>query len=108
MNGFARGACLAIVAGLTAFYIYAFVTGDVIPDQMHVWEVVWGLYVWADAYSGFVLFSLLIYAYERKLGLTILLFIITCSTGNMVNAAWLLWRGPDLFRRIRNTQSGIA
>jgi hypothetical protein len=101
MSGFARLACLAIVVCLTAFLVYAFATGSVASDQLHVWQVVWGVYVWADAYSGFLLFSLLIYAYERRLGLTIALFLITCSTGNMVNAAWLLWRGPDLFRRIR-------
>lgn len=106
MNGFARGVCLAIVIGLTAFLIYAFATGAVIADQLHVWSVVWGLYVWAEAYAGFVLMSLIIYAYERRLGLTILLFIITCSTGNMVNAVWLLWRGPDLFRRIANRKNG--
>ncbi|MDT0508456.1 hypothetical protein [Novosphingobium sp. MMS21-SN21R] len=108
MSSFARMVCLAIVAGLTAFLLYAFATGEVMADQLHVWEVVWGLYVWADAYSGFLLFSLIIYTYERRLGFTIVLFLITCSTGNMVNAAWLLWRGPDLFRRIQNTKTGIS
>ena len=98
----ARLICLAVVIGLSAFLVYAFATGAVVADQWHVWQVVWGIYVWADAYSGFLLFSLLIYAYERRLGLTIALFLITCATGNMVNAAWLLWRGPDLFRRIRS------
>lgn len=100
MSSFSRSACLAVVIGLTAFLVYAFVTGHVIDDQIHVWRVIWGRYVWADAYCGFLLMSLLIYAYERRLGLTLLLFVLTCCTGNMVNAAWLLWRGPDLFRRI--------
>lgn len=107
MSGFARGVCLAIVVGLTAFLIYCFATGDVLGDQLHVWSVVWGLYVWADAYSGFLLFALVIYAYERNLALTVVLFIITCWTGNMVNAAWLLWRGPDLFRRIAQPAARI-
>lgn len=106
MSGFARLVCSAIVVLLTGFLIYAFATGRVIADQLHVWSVVWGLYVWADAYSGFLLMSLVIYAYERRLGFVILLFIITCWTGNMVNAAWLLWRGPDLFRRIANRNDG--
>ena len=106
MNPFARAVCLAIVAGLTAFLAYAFATGQVVADQLHVWQVVWGVYVWADAYSGFLLFSTLIYAYERRLGLTLGLFLLTCSTGNMVNAAWLLWRGPDLYRRIRHAAPG--
>ncbi|GGY89973.1 hypothetical protein [Novosphingobium colocasiae] len=107
MSAFARGLCLAIVLGLTGFLFYALATGRVLADQLHVWSVVWGLYVWADAYAGFLLFSLLIYAYERKLGLTIVLFIITCCTGNMVNAAWLLLRGPDLFRRIRSVSTRV-
>ena len=107
MSGFARLACWAIVVCLTAFLIHSFATGSVLGDQLHVWQVVWGKYVWADAYSGFVLFSLFIYAYERKLGLTLVLLLLTFSTGNMVNAAWLLWRGPDLFRRIRPSASGI-
>lgn len=102
MNGFAKGLCVFTIVALTAFLIYAYATGDVIGDQLHVWSVVWGQYVWADTYLGFALFSLLVYAYERRLGFTILLFLITCSTGNMVNAAWLLWRGPDIFRRITN------
>ena len=108
MNEIARLTCVAIVAGLSAFLVFAFATGNVLADQLHVWQVVWGLYVWADAYSGFLLFSLLIYAYERRLGRTVALFLLTCATGNMVNAAWLLWRGPDLFRRIRGTASGFA
>lgn len=102
MTTFARLACLAIVTCLTAFLLYAFATGPVVAQQLHVWQVVWGVYVWADAYSGFLLFSLLIYSYERRLGFTIALFLITCASGNMVNAAWLLWRRPDLFRRIKN------
>lgn len=108
MSGFARGVCLLAIVGLTAFLIYCYAVGDVIGDQLHVWSVVWGQYVWADAYAGFLLFSLLIYAYERNLKLTVTLFIITCSTGNMINAAWLLWRGPELFRRIRGSSMGIS
>ena len=106
MNPFARLVAIAIVVCLTALLFYSFATGQVVADQLHVWQVIWGIYVWADAYSGFLLFSLLIYAYERKLGLTIGLFLLTCSTGNMVNAAWLLWRGADLFRRIGQAPSG--
>ena len=108
MNWFARLSALAVVFGLTACLIYSFATGDVVKDQLHVWQVIWGIYVWADAYSGFLLFATLIYAYERRLGLTIGLFLLTCGTGNMVNAAWLLWRGPDLYHRIRQTTSGIS
>ncbi|CAN5426986.1 hypothetical protein BH10PSE12_BH10PSE12_36940 [soil metagenome] len=100
MTGFAKAACLTIVIGLTAFLCYAFATGRVVADQLHVWQVVWGVYVWADAYSGFLLMSTLIYAYERNLTRTVLLFLLTCCTGNMVNAAWLLWRAPDIYRRI--------
>ena len=101
MNAFARTACVAVVVLLTAFLLYALATGQVLADQLHVWERVWGVYVWADAYSGFVLFSTLVYAFERRLGLTLGLFLVTCCTGNMVNAAWLLWRGPELYRRIK-------
>lgn len=106
MNPFARLSAILIVVCLTALLVYSFATGQVVADQLHVWQVIWGIYVWADAYAGFLLFSLLIYAYERKLGLTIGLFLLTCSTGNMVNAAWLLWRGADLFRRIGQAPSG--
>ena len=106
MSSFARTACLVILVCLTAYLGYSFATGSVWGDQMHVWQVVWGRYVWADAYSGFTLFALLIYAYERNWKLTLLLFILACSTGNMVNAAWLLWRGPDLFNRIRQSHKG--
>lgn len=106
MSSFARIVATLIVVGLTALLLYSFATGQVLADQLHVWQVIWGIYVWADAYSGFTLFSLLIYAYERKLGLTIILFLLACSTGNMVNAAWLLWRGPDLFRRVAQPTTG--
>ena len=108
MSGFARLACMAIVVCLTGLLVFSFATGHVVADQLHVWQVIWGIYVWADTYSGFTLFALLIYAYERRLGLTIALFLLACSTGNMVNAAWLLWRGADLFRRIRNANTGFA
>ena len=101
MSPVARAICVAVVVLLTTFLLFALATGDAIGDQFHVWERVWGIYVWADAYSGFALFSLIIYAFERRLGLTIGLFLVTCCTGNMINAAWLLWRGPALFARIR-------
>ena len=101
MTDFARGLCVAVVVLLTAFLFYAFATGQVIADQLHVWQRVWGVYVWADAYCGFLLFSTLVYAFERRLGFTIGLFVLTCCTGNMCNAAWLLWRGPALYRRIK-------
>ena len=105
MNGFAKTVATMVVVLLTAFLFFALATGDVIGDQFHVWERVWGVYVWADAYSGFLLFSTLVYAFERRVGFTIAMFILTCCTGNMINAAWLLWRGPELYRRIKgNTQ----
>ena len=100
MNGPAKAICVAVLVGLTGFLFYSFATGQVIADQFHVWESVWGRYVWADTYAGFALFSLVVYAFERKVGLTLGLFLLTCATGNMINAAWLLWRGPVLFRRI--------
>ena len=106
MSAFARTTCLVIVVGLSAYLLYSFATGSVLADQLHVWRVVWGRYVWADAYSGFTLFALLVYAYERNLKLTLGLFLLACCTGNMVNAAWLLWRGPDLFNRIRQSTKG--
>lgn len=101
MSSVARGVCLTIVVLLTAFLVYALATGQVIADQLHVWERVWGVYVWADAYSGFFLFSTLVYAFERRLGFTLGLLLLTCCTGNMCNAAWLLWRGPEFYRRIK-------
>lgn len=100
MSAFAKVALISIVFLLSGLYIYAWAVGDALRDSLHTWEVVWGVYVWADAYSGFILMSTLIYAYERKLGLTLALFVLTCWTGNMVNAAWLLWRAPDIYRRI--------
>lgn len=103
MTGFARALCAMIVVALTVFLVYASITGQVIADQLHVWQRVWGLYVWADAYSGFFLFSTLVYAFERRLGFTLGLLLLTCATGNMCNAAWLLWRGPELYRRIKGT-----
>lgn len=100
MGGLARALCGAIVILLTTLLLYAFATGDVIGDQFHVWERIWGLYVWADVYAGFVLFALIVHAVERRAGVTIALFLLACCTGNMVYAAWLLWRGPALFRRL--------
>lgn len=108
MKGPARAICLFIVVALTASLMDGFVTGRLVADQLYVWRVIWGRYVWADAYSGFLLFAMLIQAYERNVKLTVALFILTCLTGNMVNTAWLLWRCPDLLRRIRHTNPGSA
>ena len=108
MSGTAKVIYISIATLLTLFCIYALLTGQIVGDQLHVWQVVWGVYVWADAYSGFILMSTLIYAYERRLGFTLLLFFVTCITGNMVNALWLLWRGPDLYRRISTALDGRA
>lgn len=107
MNLFARTTCLAIIVGLTAFLIYAFATGSVVGDQLHTWETVWGIYVWADVYCGFLIMATLIYAYERNFSLTLALFLLTCSMGNMVTAAWLLWRAPDIYDRIAHPRTPV-
>ncbi|MFW2828731.1 hypothetical protein [Sphingomonas sp. ID0503] len=100
MSATARIICIGVIVFLTAFVLYAFATGDVIADQLYVWQRAWGVFVWADVYCGFLLFALIVYAFERRLGFTIGLFILTCAMGNIVPAAWLLWRGPELFKRI--------
>ncbi len=99
MNAIQRAVCVVVIFGLTGFLLYAFATGDVIADQLYVWKSVWGVFVWADVYAGFALFSTIVHAFERRLGLTLALFLLACCAGNIVNAAWLLWRGPDLLRR---------
>lgn len=106
MTAFARFICTAIVVGLTGFFLYALATGNVGGDASHTWQMVWGIYVSVDVYCGFLLIATLIYAYERKVGLTFLIFIVTCWTDKMVPTAWLLWRAPDIYRRIANSKEG--
>ncbi|MCG5236616.1 hypothetical protein [Xanthobacter oligotrophicus] len=74
-------------------------------NAVYTWQVPWGIYVWLDVYYGFILMATLIYAYERHLGLTLLIFFIMCWTGNMIAAAWLLWRAPDIYDRIAHPRT---
>ena len=101
MTSFTRLLCIAVAAGMFAFMLYCFAQAPGIDAILASMGPLWGRFVWADVSVGFLLMATIVFAYERSAGLSILLLILMFALGNLTVALWLLWRGPDLYRRIR-------
>lgn len=59
----------------------------------------WGLVMLLDLYFGFILFSGVIWAFERNKAIAALMIVATMGLGNIIPAAWLAWRGVPALRR---------
>jgi hypothetical protein len=95
-----RAVYVLILAGMSALIVCGAVYQNG-PGQVAASLVpFWGKFVWTDITATFLLFATLIFAYERSLVAGLAMFILMNLFGAAAIAAWLLWRGPDLYRRI--------
>ena len=100
MSGFTRLLCIAIAVGMFAFMLYCFANAWGLDPIVASMGPLWGRFVWADVSVGFLLMATIVFAYERRMGFSILMLVLMFALGNLAVALWLLWRGPDLYRRI--------
>lgn len=99
MPAAARLICLIILIGIGSLIIYGAIQhgpGEV-PESFVPF---WGKFVWTDITATFVLFALVVFAFERKLLPAVAMFVAVNLAGSAAIAAWLLWRGPELYRRL--------
>jgi hypothetical protein len=92
---------MAAVSGLTllAAILWAFSAAPFWPSLAHVTANPWGIVTLVDLYVGFILFGLLIAAVEKRVLVPLGLTLLACLLGNLVFAAWLVWRLPALLAR---------
>jgi hypothetical protein len=89
---------IAAAAGLVllAAILWAFGAAPFWPSVAHVVANPWGVVTLVDLYAGFVLFGLLIAAIERRVLIPLALTLLAFGLGNLVFAAWLVWKLPRL------------
>lgn len=92
---------LAAVSGLAllAAILWAFGSAPFWPSVQYVVANPWGIVTLIDLYVGFVLFGLLIAVIEKRVLVPLGLTLLACLLGNLVFAAWLVWRLPVLMAR---------
>jgi hypothetical protein len=100
MTSSVRLLCIAVAAGMFAFMIYCFANAWGLDPIVASMAPLWGKFVWADVSVGFLLMATIVFTYERSTGFSILMLVLMFALGNLAVALWLLWRGPDLYRRI--------
>ena len=62
----------------------------------------WGLVSLVDLYLGFFILAGVVFLFERKLWVACLWALPTFALGNLWGAVWLIWRAPDMARRLRD------
>ena len=103
----ARTTCIFIALGMAFFISYgAFFQNG--PGQVAAsMAPFWGKFVWTDVTATFVLFATIIFTFERNWLIGVAMLILMNLLGAAAIAIWLIWRGPELYRRIRpSTNTG--
>lgn len=98
-----RGFLFLCGVAFIAFCVWAGATGDFMREFNLITELPWGKVSLVDLFLGFILFAIIILAFEPPwigIPVVILLFIF----GNWVTAFWLALRLPKIIRKMR----GIA
>ncbi|MEO1014102.1 MAG: DUF1475 family protein [Pseudomonadota bacterium] len=61
----------------------------------------WSIVTLIDLYLGFAIAATVIFLFERNLLVALIWALPTFALGNFLVAAWLVWRLPELARRLR-------
>lgn len=79
----------------------ALATGDVIEETKALLKMPWGRFVLADVLASFLLLSLFVQMIERRIWLSVALFIVAAvALGSMTYAIWILLRCRVVFERM--------
>ncbi len=99
---------LSAILGLAfgASLIWGFADGSsVVPLLTLMLAEPWGVVTLADLYLGFVLFAGLVLVLEHSKLTGILWAIAIVLLGNIITAAWIVFRLPGVLQRLRNSPS---
>ena len=61
----------------------------------------WGLVTLLDLYVGFVLYAVLVFTFEPRRAVATAWVVPVFFLGNLVMAAWVIWRLPLIVRRLK-------
>ena len=85
---------------LTAAIVWAFRKADFFASGAAIIANPWGLVTLIDLYAGFIFTGVIIAAIERWKPWAFALLVSSLVLGNVVYAAWAVWRGANELRRI--------
>ncbi len=85
---------------LTAAIAWAWGKADFWTAIMQVGENPWGVVTFIDLYAGFILTGVIIAAIERWKPWAFAMLVLSFALGNIVFAAWGVWRGAETLRAL--------
>ncbi len=98
MTHFAR--FISALAGLVllASIVWAgFVMGsNLLSEGARILEMPWGVVTLIDLYAGFIIFAAIVLVVEQNKLLAVAIALPVFVLGNVVMAAWAVWRLPRL------------
>lgn len=95
---------LVLAAGalaLMAAILWASFTGAILAEGAAMLALPWGVVTFLDLYLGFILAATAMLVLEPVRPLGIVLALLVFVLGNVLTAAWLAWRAPLIWRRLR-------
>ena len=99
MISFARLLLALAAAILVAAIVVAIPQAPLFESFAGVAADPWGFVGLVDLYVGFLIFAIVLFLVERP-SHAFLWFLALMLLGNIVSAAWLIWRLPLLHRRL--------
>lgn len=66
----------------------------------------WGLVTLLDLYVGFILYAVLVFTFEPRKGVAVAWVLPIFVLGNLVMAAWIIVRLPQILARLRGPTPG--
>jgi hypothetical protein len=85
---------------LTAAIIWAFGKADFWTSGAAILANPWGLVTLVDLYAGFIITGVIIAGIERWKPWAFAMLVVSLVLGNVVYAAWGVWRGVGALRRL--------
>ena len=100
MHNFTRIICSLILIGMSIYIGYGFIFHSGQGQVAESMVPFWGKFVWIDLTGTFVLLATIIFGYERDWRIGAAMVLLMNLLGAAAVAAWLLWRGKDLYLRL--------
>lgn len=89
---------------LAASIVWASFAGAIFEEGGAILAMPWGVVTFIDLYAGFFIGAVAIAWLEPKRWLGIALALSVFVLGNVVTAAWVVWRAPMIASRLRAVQ----
>ncbi|WP_176590494.1 MULTISPECIES: hypothetical protein [Sphingobium] len=95
------GVVAVTTLALIVMCILALATGDIVQETLSLVSMPWGRFVLSDVMASFLLLSVMVQLVERRLWLSLSLFLIAAlALGSMAYCFWMLLRFRIILARV--------